>query len=422
MINLRRDTRFARLGRVAPVPPIRTRFAGSCGWAWPAALQGLPCVLIALAVATGCKSSSPEPQTGSETNFLEHCDVTCDEGMTCLCGVCTKACTGDNDCAAFGSGVECVSVVTRPDSGTTGSCQQGATCDKSCLSTSNCASLGPEYQCETGFCRKGALVCPDNALPPGDTSRDILVNDTSRSYLLHVPSGYSGSAAVPLVIDFHPIGLDAQWERTNSGFLALSDQEGFIVAWPQGLEGSWNVGPCCTTSKTIDDFGFARALVRQLSTEVCVDPKRVYAVAVSGGGAMAYYAACKEAEIFASIAVSSMDLFADSELTCQPSRAVAEISFRGTADTVVPYAGGASSVPGHPEMVNELLGATGTFQKWAAIDQCTGSPTAEDANGCSTYSTCQDGTEVTLCTVQGGVQIVGDANLAWAMLAKHPMP
>ena len=139
---------------------------------------------------------------------------------------------------------------------------------------------------------------------------------------------------------------------------------------------------------------------------------------------MAYYLACKEAEIFASIAASSMDMFVDSELTCEPSRPVSEISFRGTADTVVPYAGGTSSPPGHPEFTNDLLGATGTFEKWASLDQCTGSPSAEDANGCSTYSTCQDGTQVTLCTIQGGQvgQVVGDANLAWQVLNAHPMP
>jgi polyhydroxybutyrate depolymerase len=369
-----------------------------------------------------CKSDPQEPQTGSETNFLGHCDSTCSAGLTCLCGVCTRACTGDSECAPLGASVQCVSVVSQPDSGTAGSCQQGATCDKACIRASDCADLGTGYQCETGFCRKGSMICPSNALPPGDVSREILVDGTSRTYLLHVPPGYAGNSPVPLVLDFHPMGLGLDWEQANSGYKALSDQEGFIVVWPQGLENSWNIGPCCTTSKTIDDFGFARAIVRQLSTEACVDPRRVYAVGFSMGGGMAYYLACKEAEVFAAVSVSGMDLFVDSELTCQPSRAISEISFRGSADTVVPYAGGTSNPPGHPEFASDLLGAVGTFQKWATLDQCTGSPTAEDANGCSTYSTCQDGTEVTLCTTQGGGQVVGDASVGWNTLKRHPMP
>ena len=136
---------------------------------------------------------------------------------------------------------------------------------------------------------------------------------------------------------------------------------------------------------------------------------------------MAYYSACKHAEVFASIAVSSMDLFADSVLTCEPSRPVTEISFRGTADTVVPYAGGTSSPPGHPEFSLQLLGAVGTFQKWAAIDQCTGSASPQDSNGCSTYESCQNGTKVTLCSAQGAGQYIGDANLTWSVLKAHPM-
>lgn len=381
-------------------------------------LLGAVCVVVTIPC---CKSDPREPQTGSETNFLEHCESTCAEGLTCLCGVCTRACTGDNECTSLGASAQCVSVVSQPDSGTAGSCQQGATCDMACIRASDCSDLGAGYQCETGFCRKGGVICPVNALAPGDELREIQVGGTSRTFLIHVPPAYTGKAAVSLVLDFHPMGLGLDWEQANSGYKALSDKEGFIVVWPQGLESSWNIGPCCTTSKTVDDFGFARGIVRLLSTEACVDPRRVYAVGFSMGGGMAYYLACREAEVFAAVAVSGMDLFVDSQVACQPSRPISEISFRGTADTVVPYAGGTSNPPGHPEFVSDLLGAVGTFQKWAALDQCTGEPTGEDANGCSTYSTCQGNAEVTLCTTQGGGQAVGDASTGWNLLKQHPM-
>jgi polyhydroxybutyrate depolymerase len=259
-------------------------------------------------------------------------------------------------------------------------------------------------------------------MAPGDQDRELVVNGTTRSYTIHVPASYSGKSAVPLVLDFHPMALVAAVEKSSSGYLALSDQQGFILVWPHGVDLTWNVGPCCALSTVSDDLGFARALVRQLSIETCVDPRRIYAVGSSLGGAMAYYLACQQAEVFAAIAVNSMDLFVSSEIACNPSRAVSEISFRGTADTVVPYAGGTSSPPGHPDMVHSLLGAVGTFEKWAALDRCAGKPSAEDANGCSTYSTCKDGTEVTLCTTQGGGQVMGDVNVAWSMLSRQTMP
>ncbi len=379
-------------------------------------------VLFVLLFNPSCKLDNKDPQTGSETNFLEHCEVTCGDGLTCLCGVCTKACTGTNECSTLAATAQCVSVLERPDSGTDGSCRQGATCDTTCINAADCAALGSGYKCETGYCRKGDVICPAAVMAAGTQDQEVIVGDTTRAYVVHVPASYTGNTPVPLVLDFHPMGLGPGWEQANSGYAALSDQQGFIVVWPVGLETSWNIGPCCTSSTTIDDYGFARAIVRQLSIEACIDPQRVYAVGSSGGGVMPYYLACKQAEVFASIAVSSMDLFADSEITCEPSRPVAEISFRGTADTVVPYAGGISSPPGQPNMTENLLGAVGTFQKWASIDQCTGSPSTEDSNGCSTYSPCKDGTQVTLCTTQGGNQVIGDASLAWDVLKNHPMP
>jgi polyhydroxybutyrate depolymerase len=213
-----------------------------------------------------------------------------------------------------------------------------------------------------------------------------------------------------------------QWEQTNSGLKEVSDQQGPIVVWPQGADNTWNVGPCCAAVGAPDDFEFARAIVRQLSTEACIDPSRVYATGFSMGASMAYYLGCKQAEVFAAIAASSMDLFVDAQLECQPTRAMTEISFRGTSDTVVPYAGGASNPPGRPDLTNELLGAKGTFEKWASIDQCTGAPSAADANGCSSYSGCRDNTEVILCTTEGGGQIMGSATLAWQTLKRHSMP
>jgi len=383
--------------------------------------RNLLVLLSVLVASSGCKSHDNEPQAGSETNFLQRCDAPCGKGTSCLCGVCTRACTGAADCSELAQDAQCISVYGHPDAGASGTCQQGATCDFSCIRTSDCGALGSDYRCDAGYCRKGDLLCPAVALPPGDLQRDIVIDGTTRTYLLHVPPGYTGNAPVPLVVDFHPIGLPVAWEVAASGFKALSDREGFIVAFPQGIDNNWNVGPCCTTDTTIDDFGFVEALVRQLSVEACIDPQRIHTMGDSGGGFMAYYSACKHAEVFASIAVSSMDLFADSVLTCEPSRPVTEISFRGTADTVVPYAGGTSSPPGHPEFSLQLLGAVGTFQKWAAIDQCTGSASPQDSNGCSTYESCQNGTKVTLCSAQGAGQYIGDANLTWSVLKAHPM-
>ncbi|WP_437951840.1 hypothetical protein WME98_14440 [Sorangium sp. So ce296] len=69
-----------------------------------------------------------------------------------------------------------------------------------------------------------------------------------------------------------------------------------------------------------------------------------------------------------------------------------------------------------------FLGAVGTFERWAELNQCTGSPSAADESGCSTYSSCAGGVEVTLCTEQGGGAAWGSAEIGWATLKRHSLP
>jgi polyhydroxybutyrate depolymerase len=139
------------------------------------------------------------------------------------------------------------------------------------------------------------------------------------------------------------------------------------------------------------------------------------------GGGMAYQLACNAADVFAGVAPSAFDLLQESEQPCQPVRPVTEISFRGTADSLVPYDGGPVQAPNGVATIT-FLGAVNTFQRWAAVDQCTGSPSASDSNGCSTYSSCANGAEVTLCTTQGGGMAWGSPDIGWAMLQRHPLP
>jgi polyhydroxybutyrate depolymerase len=169
--------------------------------------------------------------------------------------------------------------------------------------------------------------------------------------------------------------------------------------------------------KDVDDVAFAKALVEDVEKIACIDTKRVYAVGVSMGGGMAYYVACHAADVFAAVAPAAFDLLKENVGDCMPPRPITVISFRGTADSLVPYDGGASTVVlGMPVT---FLGAQATFKKWAEIDQCTDSPSAEDSNGCSTYSTCQRGVEVILCTKQGGGLEAGNASVAWPVLKRH---
>jgi len=195
-----------------------------------------------------------------------------------------------------------------------------------------------------------------------------------------------------------------------------------VTAFPSGQSGpsggAWNVGPCCV--KSVDDVAFAKALVSQVEASACIDAKRVYAVGFSMGGGMSHYLACHAADVFAAVAPAAFDLAKENVDDCKPARPISVISFRSTGDPVVPYAGGYSSlVSGMPIT---FLGAKATFAKWAELNQCSGSAAAEDSNGCASYSGCQGGVDVVLCTKQGGTHEAGNAKVGWPLLKKHVLP
>jgi polyhydroxybutyrate depolymerase len=265
------------------------------------------------------------------------------------------------------------------------------------------------------------LTCPSSALTAGDSNRTVEVGGQARSYVLHVPAAYDGTKPAPLVVDFHGIGESGSSERASSPYPAVVDREGVVMAFPDGLRGpagaGWNVGPCCVAD--VDDVAFARALVADVGSVACIDRSHVYAVGVLTGGGMAHYVACHAADVFAAAAPAAFDLLQENVSDCDPPRPITVVSFRGTADTRVPYAGGPSSlVPGMPLT---FLGAQATFEAWAAINGCAGSASPADGNGCSRYASCQGGVEVILCSKQGGREEPGDATVAWPVLARHPL-
>src|SRR5690606_31845277 len=143
-----------------------------------------------------------------------------------------------------------------------------------------------------------------------DSNVEFELDGFTRSYLIHVPPGYDNTSLLPLLLDFHPMVFDANWQRAASGYLELSDSAGFIAVWPQGLDNTWNAGPCCAFTE-VNDFSFVTTLVRRLLTELCIDQCCIYAAGFSFGGTMAYHLGCEYSETFAAVAASSADLFAE---------------------------------------------------------------------------------------------------------------
>jgi polyhydroxybutyrate depolymerase len=264
----------------------------------------------------------------------------------------------------------------------------------------------------------GASVvsCPSTALAPGNSTRMVQSGGKSRSYVLHVPSGYDGKAPVPLLVDFHGHGGTGESQRNDSPYPKVVDSEHVITAFPTAI-GDWNMGPCCADD--VDDIGFARDLVAAVEQLACIDPKRVYASGFSMGGAMSHQLACRAADVFAAVAPAAFDLLEEHLATCKPQRPITVIAFRGTNDTLSPYDGGLSDLvrPIH------FLGAVGSMKKWAELNGCTGNP-ADLGNNCQGYTAaqCPGGVEVQVCSKMGGGHEQGNATLGWPVLKRHQLP
>lgn len=266
------------------------------------------------------------------------------------------------------------------------------------------------------------FVCPTPSLAAGDTTMTLQLGTTKRSYLLHIPPNYDGTKPAPLILDFHGIGSSGANQRNDSLYPAVTDPDGVVMAFPDGTKTgtvgtAWNVGPCCVPE--VDDVAFAKAVVTSVERIACIDRARVYAVGVLTGGGMVYKLACDAADLFAAVAPAAFDLLEQNVADCKPSRPITEISFRGNGESRVPYTGGDSALV--PNMPVTFLGAVATFQKWADLNDCSGTPSQPDSHGCSTYPQCADDVEVILCTKQGGREDQGDATVAWPVLKRHTL-
>jgi len=156
---------------------------------------------------------------------------------------------------------------------------------------------------------------------PFDGERTLTHQGRTRRALVYVPASAAGRAA-PLVVSLHGFSSDPEEHRDTTHYRELAEARGFIVVFPAGVGRSWNGGACCGPANAlgVDDVGFVRALIAQVSAEFCVDAQRVHVSGFSNGGFMAHRLACEAADLVASVGVVAGQMAAPS---CAPSRPVA---------------------------------------------------------------------------------------------------
>ncbi len=274
--------------------------------------------------------------------------------------------------------------------------------------------------------------CTGMGAQPLNSSWALVSKGRSRTARVHVPVSYDPTIPTPLVLNFHGYTQDPFQQALITGMLKKSDDESFIAVHPLGLGviNSWNGGDCCGEAavQNVDDIGFVRDLIDELSQRLCIDRTRVFATGFSNGGFLAHRLACEASDVIAAIAPVAGVLGVSN---CAPGRPMPVMHFHGTADIVVPYNG------------STLLGFSSveqTIDHWAFRNNCSQDSTVTFHNGdttCETRSGCDDNGPVTQCTIAlgghtwpGGLPLptgkttydISATDAMWDFFLEHPHP
>lgn len=133
------------------------------------------------------------------------------------------------------------------------------------------------------------------------TKYSVEVGEGTRTYQVHTPSDYDPSIRYPVLLSFDGIdGSGAQMEA-YSGLDALPA----IIVYPDSVMSkqnftAWQGAPY--SKEGVDDVAFVQAILKELPTQYCTDPERVFAVGMSNGGSFATIVGCKLGDQIRSVA------------------------------------------------------------------------------------------------------------------------
>ena len=241
-----------------------------------------------------------------------------------------------------------------------------------------------------------------------DYSGSIEVGGLTRTYKIHLPTGYDGKKSFPLVLAFHLGYMQGRDMERLTHLSETADKEGVIVVYPDGYKRCW-AGPGLVNPAQIegvDDVAFVSALLDKMIDKLRVDQKRVYAVGICNGGFLVQMLGCRLYDRLAAVAVAATAINIEFIEWCQVKGRLPIMFFHGTEDTYILWEGGR----GQSGRVT-LMPVRTAVEKWAEINGCSSTPSisympdkADDGTRVrrEVYPGCQDGTEVVLYLVEGG--------------------
>ncbi len=261
-------------------------------------------------------------------------------------------------------------------------------------------------------------ICGQN--PGINHANSIMYDGLKRTYLLHIPGSTDVNNKKALLIALHGGGGTGKnmVKLTMGGFDKLSDEKGFVVVYPDGLDKHWNDGreyekPGYRVHRdAIDDSGFISALIDYLTGKMDLDPDRVYITGMSNGAIMAYRLACDLSCKIAAIAPVAGNIPTGYINFCSPAGQVSVLAINNIEDPLVPFEGGDITGPFGRKKLGKVLSAEQSINFWVKNDGCSLSPQVilepdkDPGDGTriqkKSYGNGKGNTEVILYEIEGG--------------------
>ena len=171
-------------------------------------------------------------------------------------------------------------------------------------------------------------------VPTGKMIKELTVNGITREYIIYVPENYNVTTAFPLLLSFHGLTSNMEFNYSYTSFDELAELENFIVVHPNGISNTWTVSANDDT-----DIDFIVSLLNQLEEDYNIESNRIYSTGMSMGGFFSFSLACRLSDRIAAVASVTGSMTPDTLNDCNAQHPTPVLQIHGTNDSVVPYDG-----------------------------------------------------------------------------------
>ncbi len=207
----------------------------------------------------------------------------------------------------------------------------------------------------------------------------ITVDGIERTYIMHSPGSLNDSVRAALVFVLHGGGGLARKMNGLTRFNRVSDEYGFFVCYPQGIDKHWNDGRAVNITRVngieVNDVKFFSLLIDTLIAKYNIDSSRVYACGISNGGMMSFRLGCELNSRIAAIAPVAISMSEYLYNSCTPAKPVPVMLIFGMEDPLVPYEGGSIRFNR-----GEVVSVQNTVGFWVRNNECDETPVVAETD------------------------------------------